>query len=311
MAKRNLANLAPSVLREGFPASSPSASSSSGSLGPPQSKPPSKLAALAMRSQNSRSSSKRPADQVPLGPDPSTRDLGPASSSPAASTTDVSSAPSARPSKLAALAASRTNANAPRPSPVARASDQKGSSIVSAKASLPAQETIALAGKPLSKLQQKLLASKMAKTNALSSGDGDVDMATADTPKPDQPETCAGSDFAVSILFPHMDTSDSQGRGSQSLFAETSHIASGLGAGPQVGDAHVPIRPVPGGSPFDLYMAAGQETLPAGQTELDRIEAVRKAFSGPSPDDVVNKAREGTNLAAKPMTASSRKQATR
>ena len=311
MAKRNLANLAPSVLREGFPASSPSASSSSGSLGPPQSKPPSKLAALAMRSQNSRSSSKRPADQVPLGPDPSTRDLGPASSSPAASTTDVSSAPSARPSKLAALAASRTNANAPRPSPVARASDQKGSSIVSAKASLPAQETIALAGKPLSKLQQKLLASKMAKTNALFSGDGDVDMATADTPKADQPETCAGSDFAVSVLFPHMDTSNSQGRGSQSLFAETSHIASGLGAGPQVGDAHVPIRPVPGGSPFDLYMAAGQETLPAGQTELDRIEAVRKAFSGPSPDDVVNKAREGTNLAAKPMTASSRKQATR
>ncbi|SPO36641.1 related to translation elongation factor HBS1 protein [Pseudozyma flocculosa] len=305
MAKRNLADLAPPQLR-----SSPAfrgeaidgATPSSETAGSAPVKPTSKLSALAMKSNAARNANnKRPMEEAARGPVAPGANVSAAGSS--------AEAPSAsRPSKLAALAAARANPGSPRRSPVPERSDPTASATLP-PAPVPAAAT-ADTGKPLSKLQQKMAAARQAKAansekGSAPKGDAmDVDTfpAASDGPLP----TCYGSDIAVDALFPHaaqrstatssLATAPSQ----PGLLAEASCLGSGPSGQFQVAGPFPPTRAVPGGSPFDIFVGASAPAALA-QPPLageGQIEGLRKAFAGPSPDDVVLKAREAKKAAA-------------
>ncbi|KAN0061658.1 hypothetical protein ACQY0O_005649 [Thecaphora frezii] len=324
MAKQNLAGLAPShlqassafrgVVGNGDSDGGGSGSSSSAASKEPATpaKPLSKLSVLAMKAKaanGSGGSNKRPMEE-------------------AAATTPLAgvgrgvagaAAPAARPSKLAALAAARGGTGSPQPSPVAGRTEE-----TPPPPSAPAEKA-----KPLSKLQQKMLAARQARTAAgcaaaAPARDGEaMDVDAAEGAQEAAP-TCFGSDVAVSTLFPHAAGPWTKAQaGAQAEQQRKSPMPAGshllthvsrlaCAPGPfQLAGPFPPTRAVPGGSPFDLFVvaqapakaaipaatAAGAAThLQSGATE--RVEAIRRAFAGPSPDDVVMKAREGTSLGA-------------
>ncbi len=144
LAKRNLASMAPDFMR---PASTANT------------KPVSKLSALA-----ARSSAKRPAENPPAtasrprpaSPAPSP---APAPATPVSTSAAPAVASSGRPSKLAALAAARSGANASTP----KTAPAQTPETINATATNTAAGT---AQKPLSKLQQRMLANKQQRSAA-------------------------------------------------------------------------------------------------------------------------------------------------
>lgn len=270
MAKRNLAGLAPDFVRDAQP---PAASA-------PQ-KPLSKLSALA-----ARSSAKRPAEAPPANAAERPRPASPAPSASSASN-PAPVAGTSRPSKLAALAAAR-NASA--------SSGVKPAPVQSQKAveAVPTET----APKPLSKLQQRMAANRQQREAATPEAIEAAAAAAAEEEAQARPQTCYGSDLPISSLFPTEPSASgahSDGREtSRAFMAPVSAIAgSAKDATDQLVAPLERLKPVPGGSPFAIYShAAADDASP-------QIELVRKAFAGPSPDDVVMKAREGTRLGAK------------
>lgn len=270
MAKRNLASLAPNHLTDRDSSAKPlfSLKDSSDSIASGPAKPVSKLAALA-----ARSSAKRPAEQS------SSTQAADLSSNARISRADAPSGnASGRPSKLAALAAARSAAS-PRPVPVStRPATPETTEAPPSQPEAPA--------KPLSKLQQRMQASRQQR-NA-----GPEAIAAAETEAAEQkarliPTTCYGSQHEISDLFP-MSKDLAQ---HQPGLLQHSAIAGSKQSEDRLVAAIAKSIPVPGGSPFDLFVS-GKATAFSPQAA-----AVRKAFHGPSPDDVVLKAREGTTLA--------------
>lgn len=115
-----------------------------------------------------------------------------------------------------------------------------------------------------------------------------------------RPQTCYGSDLPISSLFPTADAAQDAKPGSGATGSSGTALASisAIAGSPKnaIDQLVAPLsqlRQVPGGSPFALYVQGSEE----GSGPV--VESVRKAFAGPSPDDVVMKAREGTRLGAK------------
>lgn len=273
MAKRNLAGLAPDFVQ----------ASSSAAIAPSiPAKPISKLSALA-----ARSSAKRPAENPPLNTGNRPRPASPASSadvSNSPATSDPASA-SAKPSKLAALAAARSGTSMSKV-----ASSQPPASSISIEA--PA--------KPLTKLQQRMLANKQQRTAATPEAREAAAIEAAEEEARSRPQTCYGSDLPIASLFPGSDAippatsaSPAAGRRSASLASTSAIAGTSEGAGTKLIAPIGRVRAVPGGSPFALYVPGSAEV------EAPQIDLVKKAFAGPSPDDVVEKAREGTRLGAR------------
>ncbi|SJX64460.1 related to translation elongation factor HBS1 [Sporisorium reilianum f. sp. reilianum] len=287
MARRNLAGLAPDFVRQ--PQAVAGSSSSSALSG--SSKPVSKLSALA-----ARSSAKRPAETAPVeaasrpGPASPARSASPASSSSPA--VPASNAPAARTSKLAALAAARSGASASASRPAAPA------------CSPTAEAADAPPAKSLSKLQQRMLANKQQRQAATPEAKEAAVAQAADEEARARPQTCYGSDLPIACLFPAADAAVEAKLGpaatasSGTALASISAIAgSSKHATDQLVAPLSQLRRVPGGSPFALYVQGSDEGSGVA------VESVRKAFAGPSPDDVVMRAREGTRLAAKKAAA--------
>ncbi|PWN47980.1 hypothetical protein IE53DRAFT_364267 [Violaceomyces palustris] len=203
-----------------------------------------------------------------------------------------------RPSKLAALAAARSGSSSPRSSPV----NPSMLSIDQSRSCSSASESSSTA-KPLSKLQQRMQANLAAKQELKKTTSGENDTRVGsdamDEDERSQREeivsTCYGSDLPVALLFPHATISPESG---QEAGVDDVDARSSLFSTPSLRDSGPPLSAsVPGGTPFAAFI--GQ---PAGN-DLNQdqtwMEALRTAFSGPSPDDIVMRAREGTNLAAK------------
>lgn len=163
-----------------------------------------------------------------------------------------------RPSKLAALAAARAAGRA-------GASGKPSQSVEKHSSTTHGIED---AGRPLSKLQQKMQANLLARQQrrmGMPSREEEAQM-QADAEMKKRAHLLPSGD-AISSLFPDH----------KALVADTSPPRESV-LGSMTGDTHVPRLDVPGGSPF---LAA------------EHLEA----FSKPSPDDMVQKAREGTSLA--------------
>ena len=286
MAKRNLAGLAPDFVQK--PPAGPS---------PGPSKPMSKLSALA-----ARSSAKRPAENPPPNAGSRPRPASPAStsspggavaaaspsaaaSSPAPTSTSATGA--GRPSKLAALAAARSSANA-----TARETASK-------PVATPSQEPkdAAAPAKPLSKLQQRMLANRQQRDAATPEAKEAAAAAAAVEEARSRPQTCYGSSLPISSLFPTADLALEAKSPSVASGASLAPVSVIAGSSKDATDQLVAplsrVRTVPGGSPFALYVQGSIES------STPEIELVKKAFAGPSPDDVVMAAREGTRLGAK------------
>ncbi|KDN43787.1 hypothetical protein K437DRAFT_225393 [Tilletiaria anomala UBC 951] len=193
-------------------------------------------------------------------------------------------APELKPSKLQALAAAR----------------QAKSATASGAGSSVASSTDAQAKPQMSKLQQRVAAAKAAKEKALITANGEASEphrnAIAEG-KPDADTSAAheetGPEFSLSgiqvdTLFPKASLAVNAGvqlMGSSvfgSSLCKQTAFKSGASASSHGGNALA----VPGGSPFDA-LHDGHELL--------------KVFAGPSPDDTVLKAREGTRLAESGM----------
>lgn len=281
MAKRNLAGLAPDFVKDS------KASSSSASTAP--AKPTSKLSALA-----ARSSAKRPAENPPPSrPRPASPAPSPSSGAAAPAPSSVPATSASRPqSKLAALAAARSSASASasssKPAPATSHSQEPISTPVEAPA------------KPLSKLQQRMLANKQQRAAATPEAKEAAAAEAAEEELRSRPQTCFGSDLPISSLFPTADSGaeiSSAPTAKGSSHATLSSVSAIAGSGQDATDQLVAplskLRMVPGGSPFALYVQGATET------ESPQIEMVKKAFAGPSPDDVVENARAGTRLGAR------------
>ncbi|KAJ9474783.1 Elongation factor 1 alpha-like protein [Pseudozyma hubeiensis] len=265
LAKRNLAAMAPDFVRDSQAAS---ASASTASLA--SSKPVSKLSALA-----ARSSAKRPADKVPLNtadrprpaspaPTPTPSPAGPSANA-ASAAGSASTAPTGRTSKLAALAAARNPAGATGAKPAATlATEPSSSSAVASDAP----------GKPLSKLQQRMLANKQQRQAAMPEAKEAAATQAAEEEARSRPQTCFGSDLPISSLFP------SQGPKPEEAFNSTaglSSVSAVAGSPKDSTDQLVAplslLRRVPGGSPFALYVQGSDEGSGA------EMETVKKAFA--------------------------------
>lgn len=275
IAKRNFAGLAPEFMSQAGP-------SSSASWTPPV-KPVSKLSALA-----ARSSAKRPAENPPPNAGNRPRPASPASAvteshpAPAPSTASASTpaAGSSRPNKLAALVAARSGASASTPKPAAvPMPDSKGVAVEASS-------------KPLTKLQQRMLANKQQRHAATPEAKEAAAAEAAEEEARSRPQTCYGSELPIASLFPTGEPATAKSSGT-SLTATSAIAGSSQDMTDQLVAPLSRVRTVPGGSPFALYVQGSAE----GSTP--QIELVRKAFAGPSPDDVVLKAREGTRLGAK------------
>ncbi|EST09005.1 Translation elongation factor EFTu/EF1A, domain 2 [Kalmanozyma brasiliensis GHG001] len=292
MAKRNLAGLAPDFVR------GPQGASASSSSAAPF-KPTSKLSALA-----ARSSAKRPAENPPPNAQNRSRPASPAppstpasASTPAASAADSASAASpARTSKLAALAAARSGAVA---------SSSKPAAVPPQEPSTSAAATSDAATKPLSKLQQRMLANKQQRQAATPEAKEAAAAEAAEEEARSRPQTCYGSDLPISSLFPTADPAPGPTAvPTAATRSGTALVSTSAIAGPSKDEADQLVAPlsrlrqVPGGSPFALYVQGSSLESEPG------LETVKKAFAGPSPDDVVMEARQGTRLAAKKAAAS-------
>lgn len=292
MAKRNLAGLAPDFIKQ-----SPSAAASPSASSAPSSKPVSKLSALAARSSAKRPAENPPADAAsrarPASPAPSPSPATSASPTapvaPAAGTASVP--PAGRTSKLAALAAARSSASATATKPVPSAAKEPSTSTAGAQ-DAPT--------KSLSKLQQRMLANKQQRQAAKPEAKEATAAQAAEEEARSRPQTCFGSDLPISSLFPAAESAPQTDKvpavtsSSGTALASISAIAgSSKDATDQLVAPLSMLRRVPGGSPFALYVPGSD----AGSGPA--AESVRKAFAGPSPDDVVLKAREGTRLGAK------------
>ncbi|SNX86238.1 related to translation elongation factor HBS1 protein [Melanopsichium pennsylvanicum] len=282
LAKRDLAALAPDFIKE-----------SQGGPSKPPSKPMSKLSVLA-----ARSSVKRPAEITlpnigdrprPASPAPSTAPATSSSNAMPATTTTLSTG---RQSKLAALAAARSGASASAPKPAAASSAQQSSTAADASS------------KPLSKLQQRMLANKQQRNAATPEAKQAAAAEAAEEEARSRPQTCYGSETPISSLFPTSDpalapnSKSAPGSSGTSLASISAIAGSSKEATDQLVAPLSRLRAVPGGSPFALYVQ-GSTAEPS-----PRIEMVKKAFSGPSPDDVVTQAREAAKKPAAVNNAS-------
>ncbi len=187
-------------------------------------------------------------------------------------------------SKLASLAAARKQLQ------------QQQQQTTAPQTSSPAQSAAAPApAKPMSKLQMKMAAAKAAKEKeaALASGAQPQEATAASTvEKPSdfaaEPTnalpTTGPSGLDVAALFPGMPTAPTQNCASKNgLFGASSFASQLCLAGSAITGQAGPAAAgeVPGGSPF----AAARE----GDARL-------QAFAGPSPDDAILQARQGTRL---------------
>lgn len=103
------------------------------------------------------------------------------------------------------------------------------------------------------------------------------------------PTTCYGSQHEISTLFPA--TRPNPAQRLPGLIETSAIVGTGKHSDSRLVAPLAKSIPVPGGSPFDLFISAN----PTAQSP--QADAVKKAFEGPSPDDIVLKAREGTSLA--------------
>lgn len=177
------------------------------------------------------------------------------------SSSSSSSAATSRPSKLAALAANRATKDL-----------SPGASLAESQVTEPSES-----GKPLSKLQQRVQAAKLKKTGPESKPSEEEVLAErrreqeVEERERQRRELLPSGDAIVS-LFPSERRSNT---GASSCFVNILQSQKEEYTGQEV----------PGGSPFEQ-----------GCEEHSRYGNV---FSKPSPDDIVLKAREGTNLAVR------------
>ncbi|KAK0521299.1 hypothetical protein OC835_006932 [Tilletia horrida] len=231
-------------------------------------------------------------------------------------------------SKLAALAAARSSAAKAKdpplsPSFVARAGPASEPAPASPNAAAPSRTLRAPASKPLSRLQQKIQAAQEAKAKELSTAagadstgeakDADIDLGDSTTKATTRSRTeeyasvQLASGLAISTLFPV--PSDSR---LPNQFDKMQIEEDGSGAD-SVQATHVTAAPIAATFGPSLLVTSGKilrsGTVPnaprmqrpqlfptAQQSATQPLANLRAAFAGPSPDDKVMQAREGTRL---------------